>query len=198
MKVIFLDFDGVITIPSRWIINKDRLRNLKKIVDETDAKIVVSSSWRSSTIERTKNVILNHEDREQINNKLMQWLADNIYDITPYISDDKYKGTGRGGEIQTWLDAHPEVDNYVILDDDSDMMISQLYNFVQTDWSFGLTDREVQLSIAVLLNKPLYNTISLNYILRYEWQKRCEGLESLYDNEEFQQINKKYFNNRNM
>ena len=197
MKVIFLDFDGVITIPPRWTINIDKLKNLEQIIDATDAKIVVSSSWRSSTIERTKNLILNHDDYNSINSE-MKWFIDNIYDVTPFVSDDKYKGNGRGGEIQTWLDAHPEVENYVILDDDSDMMISQLYHFIQTDWSFGLTEREVQIAIAVLQNKRLYNSISLNYILRYEWQKKCEGLESLYNNEEFQQINKKYFDNLNV
>lgn len=195
MKVIFLDFDGVITIPPRWTINIDKLKNLKKIIDATDAKIVVSSSWRSSTIERTKNLILNHDNLKDINSK-MKWFINNIYDITPFISDDKYKRNGRGGEIQTWLDAHPEVENYIILDDDSDMLMSQLYHFIQTDWSFGLTEREVELSIAVLNNKQIFNSISLNYVLRYEWQKKCDGLENLYNNEEFIKYNEEFFNNR--
>lgn len=192
MKVIFLDFDGVITIPPRWTINIDKLKNLKKIIDATDAKIVVSSSWRSSNIERTKEHII---DRTS-NNDIINWFIDNIYDITPFISNDKYKGTGRGGEIQTWLDAHPEVENYIILDDDSDMLMSQLYHFIETDWMFGLTEREVELSIAVLNNKQIFNSISLNYVLRYEWQKKCDGLENLYNNEEFIKYNEEFFNNR--
>ena len=41
---------------------------------------------------------------------------------------------GRGDEIQYWLDHHKnEYNTYVILDDDSDMLPSQLNNFVQTD-----------------------------------------------------------------
>ena len=193
MKVIFLDFDGVITIPPRWTINIDKLKNLKKIIDATDAKIVVSSSWRSSTIEKTKEHII---DRTS-SNDIINWFVDNIYNITPFISDDKYKGTGRGGEIQTWLDVHPKVENYIILDDDSDMLMSQLYHFIETDWMFGLTEREVELSIAVLNNKYIYNSISLNYVLRYEWQKKCDGLENLYNNEEFLQYNKEFFDKLN-
>jgi histidinol phosphatase-like enzyme len=37
-KIIFLDFDGVITLPPYWNINVDKLKNLKKIVDATNAK----------------------------------------------------------------------------------------------------------------------------------------------------------------
>ena len=46
MKAIFLDFDGVITIPPKWYLKADKIKLIKRIVDETAAKIVVSSSWR--------------------------------------------------------------------------------------------------------------------------------------------------------
>lgn len=50
MKVIFLDFDGVITTEkSRWCLDKDKMLLLKRIVDATGAKIVISSSWRRLT-----------------------------------------------------------------------------------------------------------------------------------------------------
>lgn len=49
MKIIFLDVDGVLnSIEDRfsWTIETDKhLEILKYIVDKTNAKIVVSSSW---------------------------------------------------------------------------------------------------------------------------------------------------------
>ena len=50
MKVIFLDFDGVITLPPKWHLESDKIKLVKKIVDETGAKIVVSSSWRRGAV----------------------------------------------------------------------------------------------------------------------------------------------------
>lgn len=53
MKVIFLDFDGVITtMKSRWNLCKEKMELVKEIVDKTDAKIVISSSWRHSTFRK--------------------------------------------------------------------------------------------------------------------------------------------------
>ena len=43
----------------------------------------------------------------------------------------------RGEEIKTWLEHHPEVENYVIIDDDSDMLPEQLDNFVHTSNMHG-------------------------------------------------------------
>ena len=45
MKVIFLDFDGVITIPdTKWDISLEHIKRVKNICDKTDAKLVISSS----------------------------------------------------------------------------------------------------------------------------------------------------------
>lgn len=66
-----------------------------------------------------------------------------LLDRTPSIH---YIGEGenerravRGDEIQAWLDAHPEVTKYAILDDDCDMLPSQLHSFFRTDVAQGLT-----------------------------------------------------------
>lgn len=58
MKVIFLDFDGVITtMKSHWNLCKEKMELVKEIVDKTGAKIVISSSWRHSTLESTLDYI---------------------------------------------------------------------------------------------------------------------------------------------
>jgi hypothetical protein len=61
----------------------------------------------------------------------------------------------RGEEIQDWLDNHPEVEDYAILDDDSDMLPEQFSKFHHCDPWFGLTpnhlyriDRQFELSVS--------------------------------------------------
>jgi hypothetical protein len=43
-----------------------------------------------------------------------------------------YDQIDRGHEIELWLKMHPEVSNYVIIDDDNDMLDNQRANFVRT------------------------------------------------------------------
>ena len=46
-KIIFLDFDGVITTyKSKWKLDQEKLDLLKEILDATNSEIVISSSWR--------------------------------------------------------------------------------------------------------------------------------------------------------
>ena len=168
MKVIFLDFDGVITIPPKWYINANKIKYIKQIVDTTGAKIVVSSSWRRENVKETINDMIGKTKRCP-RNKMLYWLVDNLYDITSWFSDKKYNGTGRGGEIQTWLDKHPEVDSYVIIDDEADMLDRQIFNFVQTDWSFGIQDREVKLCIDILNEVKPQNTLTLNDNIKFKY-----------------------------
>lgn len=125
MKVLFLDVDGVLNSSD----STNFKNNLYPVDDwmcflvgriqlNTDCAIVVSSSWR-------------HDPRgmETIRAKF-----NNVIDKTPYADGC------RGDEIKAWLDAHPEVEKYAILDDDSDMLEEQLPNFFKTTFKEGLTE----------------------------------------------------------
>lgn len=172
MKVIFLDFDGVITIPPKWHINSDKLKYIKRIVDETGAKIVISSSWRRGippSLELTIEKMIGRPKRCP-RNKMMNWFVDNLYDVTPIYSSP------RGNEIKGYLDKHPEVDNYVILDDDGDMLDEQLFHFVQTNYEDGITEVEGIRAIKVLNRNFFQNPMALNFTLRNEWVNKCKGL----------------------
>lgn len=70
-----------------------------------------------------------------------------IYDITPSI---KGANIQRGDEIRVWLSKNP-VQNFVILDDDSDMR-EFLYteHFIKTTYKHGLTEELKNKAIAVL------------------------------------------------
>ena len=169
MKVIFLDFDGVITIPPRWYLKADLIKNVKRIVDATGAKIVVSSAWRMDSVEETIEKMIGWPKRCP-RNKMLNWLIDNLYDVT-----HTYRGL-RGDEIKDWLDEHSDVENYVIMDDDGDMRDDQLYHFVQTNYEDGLTEVETKRAIKVLNRKYFQNPMALNFKLRHEHLKFCEGL----------------------
>lgn len=107
-KIIFLDIDGVLNhVNTKEPVDPQKLELLKFIVDSTQSKIVLSSSWR----------VCNEPGTPQYS----QWLylldmlqTENlsISDVTPY------KEFIRPLEISLWLKDHPEVTSWVSLDDD--------------------------------------------------------------------------------
>jgi len=68
MKVIFLDIDGVLTTANKkWTFDENCVKHLVDIINETDAYIVISSSWRSYDLEETKLRLINKFWPEFIN-----------------------------------------------------------------------------------------------------------------------------------
>lgn len=129
MKVLFLDIDGVVNKQE----NFDRSKNpgpypldsycaflVGRIQLQTGCEVVLSSSWR------------NHPDGVQnVSERVVKLL-----DKTPYLSGI------RGDEVQAWLNKHPEVEKYAILDDDSDFHDHQ--PLFKTSFKEGLTDEIAQ------------------------------------------------------
>lgn len=113
-KVIFLDFDGPM-IPTRayWLPNQTRpivsifdpvaVSLVNKLLEESQAQLVISSSWRNKGLDTIKDMLTKngmdpsvlHEDWE-----------------TP----QKFSSQ-RIHDIKWWLDDHPEVTHYVAIDD---------------------------------------------------------------------------------
>lgn len=50
----------------------------------------------------------------------------------------------RGHEIQDWLDHHPEVTDYKIIDDDQDMLEHQMKKLIHTDGENGMTFENIR------------------------------------------------------
>ena len=167
IKVIFLDFDGVITtLKSGWSIDPEKIKLLNKIIEATDAKIVVSSSWRRGTLEGTIEELSGGVDCNG-NSKAFPF-CDKIIGITARIGGFRYNDEinedgrkpmvdiPRGVEIQDWLDnTDYDVESYVILDDDSDMLYWQKDNFVKTNTYLGLDDIGVDKAIDILGTKKI-------------------------------------------
>lgn len=125
MKVLFLDIDGVVNCRTtnqrhRGFIGIDPYMAflVGKIVLDTGVSVCLSSTWR-----------LDEFSREEVRSQVVDFI-----DVTPHVL-----GGSRGEEIQLWLDRHPEVERYAILDDDTDMLKTQRPNVFQTTWEEGVT-----------------------------------------------------------
>ena len=157
MKVIFLDVDGVLNSEvsreqernnfDNWMeheVSEMHVNNLKKIVDATGAQIVLSSSWRFDHPKATGRDFIADPLMKVLDRKLKAAGLD-IIDVTPDL-----RGKIRGAEIQDWLDRHSEVERFVILDDDTDMLEEQKSFFVNTTFKNGLTEDLVKKAIEIL------------------------------------------------
>lgn len=148
--VIFLDFDGVLNTeqyqaqlaidgkPTKdaWgpLFDPRAVANLRKIIEATDAGIVISSSWRYA---------------HGLGSLRMMWevheLPGEILDIIPcgatYIS--------RGEDIECWLDRNGRPD-YVIIDDLDDFFSSQRECYVEISPIVGITVQNALKAIEIL------------------------------------------------
>lgn len=155
LKVIFLDFDGVITTEaSHWNLSFEKMQLVKRIVDDTDAKIVISSSWRRYTLEKTIESITDPNNPFVKSNpflipEVVVGITGRMYAFKYGIAEKHYR-VCRGVEIQQYLDEHPDIENYIILDDSTDMLLSQNSKFIQTDPKSGISEKDVERAIRIL------------------------------------------------
>jgi len=148
-KIIFLDFDGVITTwDTNFRLNKDKLVLLGKIIEATDCSLIISSSWRSydvsSTIEKLS------DEMDYYNNHMKFPFCDRIIGITDRLR--RFSSDCRGTEIKKWIEANKYKGKYAILDDDRDMLEEQLPFFINTDQMYGLSEENVKKAINILNN----------------------------------------------
>lgn len=161
-NIIFLDIDGVMNCQDYFSLPKFDRRNrfhkpcvdaLNELIVQSNADIVISSTWRSRGLEEMKKVWF-------INN-----MKGNIIGVTPRLDDQI-----RGIEIGQWLSDNDfkhinycaieqqmymdrsKINNFVIIDDDSDMLYNQRNNFVHVkSWKgtdgFSNVHREQALKI---------------------------------------------------
>ena len=141
MKVIFLDVDGVLNYKnSKSKVEDKKVKLLKHIVDETSAKIVLSSDWR---------YWLNTDDKDVT--FLIRTLAK--YDMEIMSSTPITKHGYRGAEIYQWINEWQgeTIEKFVIFDDRNDMK-PYMDRLVQADFNYGLTKKDTNIAIK-LLNK---------------------------------------------
>jgi len=108
---------------------------LEAITNYTDAKLVISSTWRKSGIDFIKKL---WADR---------CLPGEIVGLTPVLN------MKRGEEIAEYLRQHDYITNYCIIDDDVDMLLEQRLNFVNTNGLFGITLQNAEEIVKILNGK---------------------------------------------
>jgi hypothetical protein len=161
MKVIFLDCDGVmLSLPcySRPMVNLPRGKRcrladpvavaaLRRIIQQTGAYIVVSSTWRAGGITFMRDVLKTWGIRGA--RRL-------IIGLTPRLMSSPIKGSvlveqkPRGAEIQAWLDqTKKSVESFVIIDDEGGM-IHLSPRLVKCKFETGLTMDLAEQAIAML------------------------------------------------
>lgn len=172
MKVIFLDVDGVLNnsytfsdinyeimygYGRRVEIEDEKVEFLKQIVDATDAKIVLSSSWRTFFHKyNEKDIVPIFEKGLELKNKLENHGLE-IYDLTGF----DYNGN-RENEIRAYLEKHDDISGFLIIDDCMDD-VNGLFSdkTIKTKFyglnrgNLGLTEKHVPIAIDILNRKVL-------------------------------------------
>lgn len=173
MKIIFLDIDGILNtyrtmstmkeVKTRRFgqlvgfnqFDKDCVARINKITDETGAKIVISSSWRTGCVRNdTVDLLFNHLKKQGVTGE--------IIDVTPldkecgYINEEYPDGSRgyRAFEIQAWLNKRDDVESFVILDDDAGFMgkcdLEKNFVWVEFGWKTGIQDVHTDRAIKIL------------------------------------------------
>lgn len=143
-RVCFLDYDGVVNTPmwnekgtnSRYYFPSDgKVNNFQAVQWLSEAckkfhyDIVVTSTWRSKA--NYKECLINGGLRDGI--EVLGRTEDLHY-------EHPYPEKTRGWEIKKYLEEHPEIEYYVIVDDENQFLPEQQHHFIHiiNDWTgFG-------------------------------------------------------------
>ena len=154
MKTIFLDIDGVCNCSTTTkrlqsaseftFVDTRKVLRLRDIVERTGAKLVLSSTWRFGA--DPKAFYLEREALRELVAEFRRLRCPLWFDVTPYLPRAK-----RWQEINAWLILHPEVEDYIILDDwGEDEFRPMMDRLVKCDARFGLTKERAELAIQML------------------------------------------------
>lgn len=150
LNVLFLDIDEVLqsvrsaiafgqyassTKPETWgqYLDPIAVGLVRNVCKSLNFKVVLSSTWR-----KTADI-----------DELEYFLEIPIIGKTPVLDEPH-----RGREIQAWLGVN-EVDNFIILDNDTNILPSQLDRYVQVDPMEGVSMKNI-LKICELMDARPY------------------------------------------
>ncbi len=145
MKVLFLDHDGVICLAAQWgsrFKNKEGLdsvfdrfdpkaiRILNEIIEKTDCEIVISSDWRfHATLAQMQELYR----IRGIKKVPFDYTRDSTF--SPGFGKYEEPNETRSWEILDWVKAHPEITNWVAVDD---LDMSEHFGSISGNYTFGL------------------------------------------------------------
>ncbi len=165
MKVIFLDIDGVLITSNNVLYglteiydSTDRnngfdnaaVRNLNRLLDMTDARIVISSSLRlTNSVPQLVSIM-----------KYGGVKNPHVIGVTPFVADRKTKRSHRGTEILVWLSNNPNVNDYIVIDDCDNGYLSGIPHerIVKTTYRNGFGSEDAYRRAVAVLQPKIVNT----------------------------------------
>ena len=181
MKIIFLDIDGVLntsqTFKNRYYeykrsgnysleIDDFRVELLEKVVKETHAKIVLSSTWRKGFAKKNDVIVSTFEKTKQLVNVFSKHNLE-IYDVTPYDEN-----LCRQKEILQYLKSRKDIESFVIFDDeasDLSVFVDKELILVHNDCTDFNEERNGLLKEHVLIAiEKLNKDLNKGYVKRYK------------------------------
>ncbi len=154
-KILFLDFDGVLNSKA-WIKTPDKylkspiepckMNLLKRIISETNAKIVLTTSWREFWQFDKKHT---NKTGEYID-KIFERYGLSVFSKTPDISFFE-----RDKEVDFWLKDHysQNVKSFCVLDDVEELFQNNLVikkHLILTNPNEGISENDVSKAIKML------------------------------------------------
>ncbi len=155
-NVIFLDIDGVLNsdfwndihqkeLSDGTLIDREKVALLGELVRTAQAKIVLHSGWRFWFDENTKPI------RTEASRLADMLKAEDIaiYDVTPDFTTEEIRRTKKFSQVKAkeifgWLDAHTDVDSWIVIDDLDLHDDTILKHQIKTDPSTGLTRKDIE------------------------------------------------------
>ncbi|HKM20914.1 MAG TPA: HAD domain-containing protein [Lachnospiraceae bacterium] len=161
-RIIFLDIDGVLNsnfwneshqreISDGSLIDAEKVRLLGEIIRRTSADIVLHSGWRFWF---NQDLEPNRKEAERLV-ELLENEGLTISDVTPDLTTEEIRRTRKfslvkASEIFEWLKQHPEVEQWVVLDDLDLHNIELAKHQIKTNQVVGLTKEDVELAVTML------------------------------------------------
>lgn len=153
---------------SEYLFAPKCIFQLGRIIEATDAQIIISSSWKIPFEGETDEMVLNSlkemwETRQypgRIDGAIPNLTFQEILDMH---CDDDFV-CHKGFEIEQWLRQHPKCTSYVIIDDEEIVLPKHKSHFIQTDRMVGLQEEDADRAIEILCIRSLNPDISLCYI----------------------------------
>lgn len=168
-KAIFLDIDGVLNAygtdkenrsKSRCGncigIDKDKVKRLSKIVQKTNAILILSSSWKIGWEPKGKYIVDRYDIYNTANNYHAKYLDNHLKKKGGLVITDKTREKNlyyRGMGIKAYLFLHPEITDWIVLDDEIFIDFKErgiIPHLVKTDPIWGLTDDDAEAAIKML------------------------------------------------
>ena len=174
--VIFLDIDDVICTQESHLahgaahyVDPTAIGLLRELTNRGNICFVISSVWRIGNSYTTMRRIL---QASGLGSNIL-FRGKSVDSGTPLEAWRTPEGSSgcRGQHIQDWLDLYgDQIDDYVIIDNDSDMLDSQMSNFVHVDGSTGFNRRNFEevLHVFGLLEGDLRKPFKPKGVAAYE------------------------------